>query len=208
MHSNSHAEIGELLLSFFPKTSIPQNQSLKRSLKALTHHSNPNHAKRASDLLRLCVGFHEKRLTPGQRLYNSEEVFHHCYQRLQVMRQETLMLMLVDGENRYHSDVLVSTGGTQLNASRMDNLLAPVLERGMSRFVMVQHHLTGIGMPEKLDDNIDGLVRTTAQLLELELIDHLLIHGESYYSYLAKDMYVPFAVSNAQDLKPYPQSSN
>ena len=128
MHSNSHAETAQLLLSFFPRTSIPQNKPLKLALKELVHHRNPNHAKRAADLLRLCIGFRENRVQPGKVVINVEDVFYHFYHRLQLIRQETLMLMLLDQHKRYMSDVLISVGAVTLNKNRIEEIVAPALE--------------------------------------------------------------------------------
>ena len=194
MHLESSVDTVKLLLSFFPEKSIPDQKPLKAALKQLTHHPSPNQAKTAADLLRLCVGFHEKRLTPGKRLYNGDDVFHHFYQRLQVMRQECLMLMLLDKKNRYLSDVLVSLGSIKYTVHRINELLTPILERGASGFVMVQHHLTGTGFPTELDDSIHGVTNSIVDYFDVKMLDHILINDECYYSYLAKARYVPLAV--------------
>ena len=194
MFSNSFAETGELLQSFFPKATIPPNITLQRALKELIGHTDARYAQTAAKLLSLCVAYHEKRLKPKERLRNSEEVFYHFHQRMQTIRQEVVMLMLLDSKNRFHSDAFISAGDEDKASARVQEVLFPVLDRqGVSQFVVVHNHPGDTANPSQADVTFTGLLQLAAEYFNLKMLDHIIITHDRYYSFTAKGTFVPFS---------------
>ena len=192
MHSNSLAENGNLLQSFFPNATIPENTTLQGALKRLIGHSDVRYAHTAAKLLNLCVAYHEKRLKPRQRLRNSEEVFYHFHERMRSMRQEVLILMLLDAKNRFHSDALISVGDENSSGARIQDVLFPVMNReGASQFVVVRNHPGGSISPSEADVTFTELLQTAAGFFNLNMLDHIIITENRYYSFTAKAPFSP-----------------
>ena len=203
MHSNSNAEIGKLLLSFFPKTSIPHNKPMLLALKELIGHTNPKHAKRAADLMRVCMGLREKRLVSYQHVYNSDQIFHHCYHRLSTLRQEALMLIILDKYSQYRSDALIAVGSHAHSMVGIREIITPLLERRCPRFIMVHNHVEQDCRPSRADIELTGFVRTAVEFFDIALVDHILIANDEYYSFRTKQKFVPLSNQRKREPSPY-----
>ena len=203
MHSNSNAEIGKLLLSFFPKTSIPHNKPMRLALKELIGHINPKHAKTAADLMRVCMSLREERLVPYQHVYNSDQIFHHCYQRLCALRQEALILILLDRYSQYRSDALIAVGSHAHSTIGIQEIVSPLLERRCPRFIMVHNHPDRDCRPSRADIELTGFVRTAVEFFDIALVDHILIAGGDYYSFRTKQKFVPLSDQRKKLPSPY-----
>ena len=110
------------------------------------------------------------------------------------MRQEVILLMLLDAKNRFHSDAFIAAGDQDSARAKAQNVLFPVLNRQNARnFVLVHNHPGDTTNPSQGDISFTGLIKVAAEYFEVNMLDHIIITRDRYYSFAAKGTFVPFS---------------
>jgi len=57
------------------------------------------------------------------------------------------------------------------------------LEAGASSLIICHNHPSGNLQPSKQDDALTQKIKTASQYLDINLLDHIIVSEEGYYSY-------------------------
>lgn len=97
--------------------------------------------------------------------------------------QEHFFVILLDAKNRYMSHVLVSIGTLNSTIVHPREVFSPaVLERAATVILMHNHPSQDV-TPSAEDKAITHRLCAAGEILGIDILDHLIICDESYYSF-------------------------
>lgn len=100
-----------------------------------------------------------------------------------IEHRERMVLLLLNRRNAVLGHYLVSIGGTSGTVCDPKIVFQVCLKANASYLVLAHNHPSGNLTPSKADIDLTKKIKEGAKLLELQLMDHLIITAESYYSF-------------------------
>ena len=77
----------------------------------------------------------------------------------------------------------VSTGGVSGTVADPKLIFTAALKANACGIIMAHNHPSGNLKPSQSDNDLTRKIREGAKLLEMQLLDHIIVTTESYYSY-------------------------
>ena len=191
------------LYEFFPKNSVPPEKEIHLALQELLGHPNPKHAQTAAKLLSLCTAYGENRIRPQGTIHHSHQIYFHYCERMRVLRQEVLVAILLDSLHHLETEVLITVGTFWDNSAQMQEVLLPVLERRAKKFILVHNHPIGEPIPTQSDITATKRVEKAAEVFDIQLLDHIIIGKDAYYSLKAKALFTHMDAGAVRPPVPY-----
>ncbi len=115
------------------------------------------------------------------RLDEPEQVYDYLRRRLDPHVEELLALLL-DGRLRLLGEVRVARGGRGGIGILPADVLRPAVQAGAAGVLLAHNHPSGDPRPSKADVATTRQIQEAAQLLGVELVDHLVIGDNSFVS--------------------------
>ncbi len=115
------------------------------------------------------------------RLDEPEEVYDYLRRRLDPHVEELLALLL-DGRLTLLGEVRVARGGRGALAIVPADVLRPAVQAGAAGILLAHNHPSGDPSPSKADVATTRQIQAAAQLLGVQLVDHLVIGDNSFVS--------------------------
>lgn len=107
--------------------------------------------------------------------YYMEQMRHH--------KKEMLMCAFFDSKCKFLGDSVISVGCVNYAYVSPREVFLKAFEYGAVIFVMLHNHPSGDPYPSEDDIRITHRIKNGATLLELELVDHIIIGDNQYYSF-------------------------
>ncbi len=96
--------------------------------------------------------------------------------------EEHLHAIFLDSQRRYLKDERVASGGWSHITIRLRPLLRRALELNSANLVLFHNHPSGVAKPSQADIALTQQAWSVANLLGIELYDHLIVAGPSVFS--------------------------
>lgn len=129
----------------------------------------------------------------GKRLQSSErrprsfesasQVAAYLRPRLNGSRQERVIVLLLDGQNRLLDERLISEGTPTQSTVHVRRVLEEALRASAASIVLVHNHPSGEPLPSDHDDGTTRDLLKGAKAVGLVVIDHVILGGDRHYSY-------------------------
>ena len=110
-------------------------------------------------------------------------IAHYYMERLRHYKEEILMCAFFDAKCKLLGDVVISKGSVNYAYVSPRDIFRQALDYGAVLFVLIHNHPSGDPTPSKDDIRITARIEKGAQILELELVDHIIIGDNNYYSF-------------------------
>ena len=101
--------------------------------------------------------------------------------------QEVMTLYLLDIKHNIAKEIEVSRGGFNTILITPREIFIHVLQSGCNRFILTHNHPSGDTKPSKEDLLFTHKITQGAELLGLQLLDHLIYTADDYYSFKWND---------------------
>lgn len=120
-----------------------------------------------------------------QKITNSEDV-------VKVLRElwndtieyrEEMMLLLLNRKNEVIGYYLLSTGGAHGTYCDPKIIFQAALLSHASGIILAHNHPSGNTTPSEQDIDLTNKVKQGGKLLEIQLLDHIILTSEKYYSF-------------------------
>ena len=115
------------------------------------------------------------------RLDEPEQVYDYLRRRLDAQVEELLALLL-DGRLSLLGEVRVARGGRGGVGLSPADVLRPAVQAGAAGVLLAHNHPSGDPRPSKADVKTTRQLQEAAQLLGIQLVDHLVIGDNSFVS--------------------------
>ncbi|MDR1555471.1 MAG: DNA repair protein RadC [Tannerellaceae bacterium] len=113
----------------------------------------------------------------------SKDVYTLFYPLLCDLAHEELWIALTNRAARVIEKVKISQGGVNETTADIRLILKPAIQSLACGIILCHNHPSGNAHPSPQDDALTHRVHDSARLMGINLSDHLILAGHTYYSY-------------------------
>lgn len=114
---------------------------------------------------------------------SSKDAYDYLRCNLERLEREEFWILILSRSNRITGAECVSRGGTAGTIVDIKLLIKIAVDNLASGIIAVHNHPSGNLHPSVEDDRITNKIKEAAKLLDIRLLDHIIVGGDSYYSY-------------------------
>ncbi len=114
---------------------------------------------------------------------SSKDAHHLFYPILCDLPHEELWIALLNRRNKVVESIRISQGGTTGTIADLRIILKAAITHLASGIILCHNHPSGTLTPSPQDDSLTHRLSTSAKLLDITLLDHIIIADNRYYSY-------------------------
>ena len=96
---------------------------------------------------------------------------------------EQFKVLLTNRGQKVFGIVEISTGGVSGTVANPKVIFAAAIKAGASGLILAHNHPSGSFQPSQADINLTKKIKEGGRILEVQLLDHLVITTEGYYSF-------------------------
>ena len=119
----------------------------------------------------------------GNKIKSSADVAAQMQPLLSDLAHEEFWIILLNRANKIISKKKVSMGGTSGTVVDHKIIFKEAIQVACSNIIAVHNHPSGTNEPSLADKELTKKLKTGANHLDIQLIDHIIIAGNSYYSF-------------------------
>jgi DNA repair protein RadC len=120
---------------------------------------------------------------PKTAISQSSDVVQYLRNSLQYEPKEYFMILLLNQANKIIHEEILSEGGITGTIADPRIIFKTALAYSATGFIICHNHPSGQLRPSNMDDRLTEKVKKGAQVFDLQLIDHIIVSTEGYYSY-------------------------
>ena len=133
--------------------------------------------------------FRRSRQVKVAQLLGSEDLYKFLAPHLQNLTQEEFWVVLLDARNRPLRKFCHARGGSSCTVVDIRLIIKTAMETKKCTSIVVAHnHPSGTCAPSELDKKLTNRFVDACALLEIQFLDHIIVAGDSYYSFSDNDM--------------------
>lgn len=161
------------------------NELGKMSLKELMTFRGVGQAKAVTIAAALELGRRRGATEPLQKpeIKSSYNCFQLFSPILSDLPYEELWVVYLTNSGKVLEKQKISRGGTGVTAVDVKLIMKGALETLSSGLLICHNHPSGNKFPSRQDDVLTAQVSEAAKLFDIQLLDHLIICDQTYYSY-------------------------
>ena len=115
---------------------------------------------------------------------NAYEILKSLFPADTISLQEQFVVLYLNRANRVIGSYQLSKGGIAGTIADVRLILSVALKTLDTVLILAHNHPSGNLKPSEADKQITNKIRQAAKLLDIELIDHIIISSEGYYSFM------------------------
>jgi DNA repair protein RadC len=120
------------------------------------------------------------------RITSSEDVYQILHPVLADMKHEEVWVLLLNKANKVLKKMQVSKGGVSGTVADIRMIMKEAIDSLATAIILSHNHPSGNPHPSGDDDNITRRLKEAGQLMDIQLLDHIIICDHAYYSYADK----------------------
>ena len=120
----------------------------------------------------------------SQKITSSLEIVKEInkIEELEKASEEKMILICLNTKNQIVSYSEIAKGGINYCIIDLKTIFKNVLLSNASKIILVHNHPSGDTKPSKEDLQLTKKIKQACQLMEIELLDHIIIAGDSFES--------------------------
>ena len=143
-------------------------------------------------------------MTHATTISSSRDAFNYIYPRLTDLHQEEFWVILLNNGGRIIDCVRISQGSTKATLVDIKLIMKSAINRLARGIIACHNHPSGTAYPSDADIKLTKKIKEAAQILDIQLLDHIIVAGEEYYSFLDKNMlYADYQLLVVHSVAPY-----
>lgn len=142
-------------------------------------------AKAITIMAALELGKRRSNSTPKQRqsICTSQDAYNLFHPLLCDLPYEELWVALTNRSHHVIGKVKISQGGINETSADLRIILKAAIHALAAGIILCHNHPSGSIRPSKQDDALTHRLQSAAQLLDINLVDHIVLSDGNYYSY-------------------------
>ncbi|WP_394022791.1 DNA repair protein RadC [Anaerococcus martiniensis] len=122
----------------------------------------------------------EKKIT---KIKNSEDIYQYLKNEVQDKKNECFYAILLDTKNVIISKEVISIGTLDASIVHPREAFKPAIKKSAKSIVFAHNHPSGDFTPSKDDFRITQRLVEAGEILDIEVLDHIIIGKDGYYSF-------------------------
>jgi len=162
------------------------NKLAKLSLEALKECKGIGHAKAISIIAAFELGRRRSsnNCMPVPNIQSSKSAYNIIKPKLLDLPHEEMWVLLLDRANKLIATENIGKGGISATYSDIRILFQKALSKFTSSIILAHNHPSGNLTPSNSDIHMTKRIQKAGKLLNIELLDHIIIGDNDYFSLL------------------------
>jgi len=123
-----------------------------------------------------------------EKVAGSRDVFELFHGEMADAQYESFWVLLLNRANRVIRKVNISEGGISGTVADPKKILKMSLDHNASSLILCHNHPSGNTQPSEADIRLTRKLKEAGLLLDLPVLDHLIVGGETYFSFADEGM--------------------
>lgn len=123
-----------------------------------------------------------------KRILNSKAAFDYFQPMLEDYQYETFWLLLLNRANKILKHTCISEGGVSGTIADPKKIFKICLDMHASGVILCHNHPSGNTKPSEADILLTKKLNKAGKLLDINIIDHIIIGEQKYYSFADNNM--------------------
>jgi len=119
----------------------------------------------------------------GIQIKSSKEVFELTEPLLADLKHEEFWILFLNRANKVINQMKLSQGGVSGTVTDVRIIMKKALEYLASGIIVCHNHPSGNLTPSEADIKITRKIKEAGELIDIQLLDHLIISEKNYYSF-------------------------
>ena len=117
------------------------------------------------------------------KMDNPKSIAEYYMEQLRHAKQEILMCAFFDAKSNFLGDVVISKGAVNYTYVSPREIFRCAFDYEAVMMILLHNHPSGDPYPSEDDWHVTRRIEKGAQILQLELVDHIIIGDNTYYSF-------------------------
>ena len=118
-----------------------------------------------------------------KQIKSSQEVYERFQPRLVDLPHEEFWVIYLNRSNRIIDEQRISQGGVTGTVTDVKIILKQAIEKLATGMILCHNHPSGNIRPSKADSNITQKLKNASAYLDIQVLDHVIVGQNIYYSY-------------------------
>ncbi|MBV6880263.1 DNA repair protein RadC [Epilithonimonas ginsengisoli] len=155
------------------------------SIKDLTKFKGVGEAKAISIATALEIGNRksQQEVLERQQISSSQDAFEILQPHLSDLHTEEFWTIFLNHQNKILYKTCLFRGGIASSVADVRVVFKTALEHFSTQIIIAHNHPAGSLKPSKEDINITQKIKDAGKLLDIDLLDHLILTQNKYYSF-------------------------
>jgi DNA repair protein RadC len=141
----------------------------------------------------LCLAELSRRLSKAEasvrmRVDCPASIANYYMEDLCHLRQEVVMLLMLDSKSGIIKEKIISKGTVNYSVITPREIFAEALLSNAVAVILIHNHPSGDSSPSKDDIHFTSRVRESGELINVQLLDHIIIGNNNYTSFAEKGL--------------------
>lgn len=141
----------------------------------------------------VCIAEISRRIAKAVRIrqvcfHDPASVAEFYMEKLRHEKQEHFICCMLGSRGRYLGDRILSIGSADASVVSPRELFMHALQKQAVSVIILHNHPSGEPQPSQADMQVTGCIAECGKMLQLELIDHIIIGDNKYYSFREKGL--------------------
>ncbi len=161
------------------------NELGKLSISDLCRFKGIGEAKAISLIAAIELGRRRSETMPVDktRILSSKDAYIELAPTLCDLPHEEFWMLLLNRGNGIEDKLLISRGGISSTVVDARLIFKPAIDKLATGIILAHNHPSGITKPSPQDLELTKRLKDAGKTLDIEVIDHLIIAGKTYYSF-------------------------
>ena len=180
--SESAVELAKRLLS---SSNNSLNNLSEKTLRELSEVKGIGQAKAMALLTAFEIGkrIRAEKVEERPVIQNSMDVVNLMQNKIAYLDHEELWVIYLNNSNRILDVVQINKGGISSTEVDVRIVLEKAVVMKSTQIILCHNHPSGSVRPSKADIQLTEKTRKAANILDVMLVDHIIIHRGKYYSF-------------------------
>lgn len=127
--------------------------------------------------------FARETVPENPQILTSRDFFNVMAPEIGNLPHEEIWAGLLNRHNKLTNKVLMSRGGYTASVADLKMILKAALLENAQSIILIHNHPSGNIRPSTADDSITSKIFEACKILEINLLDHLIVTSDRYFSY-------------------------
>ena len=157
----------------------------RKSITDLTRYTGIGEAKAMAIIAALELGQRRRQseVVERKKITSSHDAFEYMSLYLSDLNHEEFWILLLNRANQVIAQQMIGQGGISSTAVDLKKIFKQVFNYQASGVILTHNHPSGKINPSDQDNLLTRKISEAAKLMEINILDHLIISANSYYSY-------------------------
>lgn len=125
----------------------------------------------------------EKSIGIGIKINSPKVVYEFMKKRLEHLKKEKFIVLLLDTKNTVFLEETVSIGSLNSAIVHPREVFKTAIKTSASSIIAVHNHPSGDFTPSKEDIEITKKLKKSGEIIGIELLDHIIVASKGFYSF-------------------------